>query len=112
MIPKVIKAGGYKIQESKNRIIDDDGRLALFYVKESDVLLCCDPVRVGKYIKVERIILPSGTVVKRVWHDPEKRCFVFMIWNMQFDVVEDSCWPRDFAGTWDIEVFYYKIADQ
>ncbi len=111
MASKVLKSGQYKVKETKPNVIDDDGRLKLIYIRESEILRCCSPVKVGDYIEIQGIVLPKGSIVKRVRHDPDHRAFSFMIWNMEFPVVEDGRCPPQF-DEYDLMVCSYRIADQ
>ncbi len=109
---KILKSGQYRVKETKPHVIDDDARLKIIHVRESDVLRCCSSVKVGGYVEVRSLVLPKGTIVKRVRHDPDYRAFSFMIWNMEFPVVPDDRYPPRFDEDIEFMVHLYKIADQ
>ncbi len=110
MISKVIKAGGYKIQESKPNVIDDDRRLKAISLSESRVLRCCYPIKAGNSVRIGSVDIPKGSIVKRVFYDPNRMGFTFLIWNMEFPVVEDFETPPNLDSSF--EEHLYRITDQ
>jgi len=112
MTTNVIKTGNYEIKENKPNVIDDDGRLKVLYVRASDVLRCCSPVKVGDYVEIRRPILPKGTIVKHARYNDDRRAFAFTLWNMEFPVAKEGEFLPLFGEEFSWEECMYKIADQ
>lgn len=74
-----------------------DSRVKVYHVDEQQVLMMGFGLkRLPQFIDVnafEQPDLPEGFEIRRVWHEPYKRAFAFLVWHPDFEPTIPSASP-------------------